>query len=191
MNTGSIWKSKINFEEEKVWLNLQSQNPSCYQIESLIFHSKSYFSFWYNRKLARGDSGSFRVRRVFSFIFLLSKLQTFISSVRKVNRNGNRTIKVGNKSNRKNGHEFFRTYHIFGGGVKVAPPVRGGFRSLEDFLQVFDVLDRASQDFYFGQSLAGIVARSTFQKLEGFVNLTIELHPVQFEKSHLNANQIF
>lgn len=135
-------------------------------------HSKSYFSFWYNRKLARGDSGSFRVRRVFSSLFCFRKLRTLISSVRKVNRNGNRTIKVGNKSNRKNGHEFFRTYHIFGSGVEAAPSVWGGFGSLEDFFQVFDVLNRASQDFYFGQSLTGVVARSTFQKFKSFVHLT-------------------
>lgn len=93
-----------------------------------------------------------------------------------MNRNGNKTIKVGNKSNRKNGHEFFRTYHIFGSGVEAAPSVRGGFGSLEDFFQVFDVLDRASQDFYFGQSLTGVVARSTFQKFKGFVHLTKNSH---------------
>lgn len=46
---------------------------------------------------------------------------------------------------------------------------------MQDVLQALDVVDGVPQDLHFGQSLAGIGARASFQHLESFVYLSEEL----------------
>lgn len=53
--------------------------------------------------------------------------------------------------------------------------------SIEKRFQAFDVFDRVPKDFNLWQTLVRIVARSSFQHLESFVNL---MAIVQFFNSH-------